>query len=57
MKLALMAYPSLIALMAASLLTTGKAPGSAKQVGQVLLFCFSPKLVGQEQNNFVFVLS
>jgi hypothetical protein len=52
-----MAYPSLIALTAASLLTTGKAPGSAKQVGQVFVFCAAAKEVGQEQKSLVLVLS
>ena len=51
------AAPKLIAFLTASLFSTGKAPGSARQVGQTCVFASSPKLVEQEQKILVFVLS
>ena len=39
------------------LVSTGRAPGSAKQVGQTCEFASSPKLVGQEQKILVLVFS
>jgi hypothetical protein len=38
-------------------LTTGSAPGSAKQTGHVWVFGSPPKVVLQEQNIFERVLS
>jgi hypothetical protein len=38
-------------------LTTGKAPGKAKQTGQVWVFGSAPKIVLQPQNIFEFVFS
>ena len=52
-----MALPKDTAFLSAFSLRTGKAPGSAKQVGQTLTFGASPKEVAQEQKIFVLVLS
>ena len=51
------AVPNITDFLSTSLFKTGNAPGSARQVGQVLVFWVWLKLVGHEQKSLVLVLS
>jgi hypothetical protein len=51
------AVPNITDFSSTSLFKTGNAPGSAKHVGQVLVFCLWLKLVGHEQKSFVLVFN
>jgi hypothetical protein len=53
----LRARPILIVDSIAFSLTTGNAPGKAKQTGQVCVFGSAPKIVLQPQNIFEFVFN